>query len=136
MTSTQIEGVNSLAKTSGCVIHICGGYAENAVGIRNRTIAYDRAPGQAIGPVPEWRNQHLPSGRDLDYWTSWGTDLPDSVKVGLSEQFPGLRIDNYNAKYPELLLPPGAVTFTGRGQPVRNTAPWQRPYNWNEMKPE
>jgi hypothetical protein len=138
MTNLQIEGVNSLARNSDCTIHICGGYAENTIGIENRAIAYKQDPGKAIGPVPLWRNRKGPPvGGDLDYWTPRGTDLSAEVKSRLLDLFPSANsIDNYNQKYPELLLPPGTVTFTGRDQPVRNTATWQRPYNWKEMKPE
>jgi hypothetical protein len=131
LSSEQIKGIDNLARENGCTITICGGFAENAAGIENRAIAFETNPGQAVGPVPGWRNTGVPAGKDLDFWTPRGTDLPTPAKTGLSNLFPGIGVDNYNSRYPGLLLPPGSVTFTGRGAPVRNTAPWQKPYKWD-----
>jgi RHS repeat-associated protein len=130
----QRQQIDKLARENNCSITICGGFAETAAGIENRTIASQLAPLYTeIGPVPAWRNSGPPTGKDLDYWTIIGTDLPQPIKDGLTEIIGIPPKDNYNmSNIPHNLfnIPPGSLTFHGNGISTRKLAPWQRPYDW------
>lgn len=128
---SQMQKLDQLARDNKCSITICGGFAETALGIENRRIAYELNPDQTVGPVPDWRNTGNPKGDDLDYWTPFGVALPNSIRDGLEEIFGIPPRDNYN-KFPGnyLNLPPGSLTFPGNGTAIRKVAPWQKEFNW------
>jgi hypothetical protein len=133
LSPLQRQQIDNLANDYDCSITICGGFVETASGIENRAIAFNLAPGQTIGPVPDWRNTGPPIGKDLDYWTLFGTDLPTPVKDQHKEIFGIPPKDNYNMSnipYNLFNIPPGSLTFHGNGTATRKYAPWQKPYNW------
>ncbi|MEW6085786.1 MAG: RHS repeat-associated core domain-containing protein [Chloroflexota bacterium] len=136
MSLSQMQKLDQLAQDNNCSITICGGYAETALGIENRTIAFNLAPGQTRGPVPWWRNNGEPTGKDLDFWTPFGNSLPKPVQDGLAEIFGIPPKDNWNIKnlYNMFNTPYGSLTFTGNGSATRKLAEWQKPYNWAEAK--
>jgi hypothetical protein len=132
LTPSQIQRIDELAYDNNCSITICGGFAETAAGIENRTIAFRLKPGEEIGPVASWRNTGPPLGEDLDYWTVIGSSLPESVRDGLTEIIGKPPTDNYNTKslYNLIFPPRGSLTFNGDGTAFRNFAKWQKLYDW------
>lgn len=133
-----MQKLDQLARDNKCSITICGGYAETALGIENRAIAFELRPGETIdGVIPWWRNTGVPKGADLDYWTPFGTVLPKSVQEGLIEIFgKPPKMENWNMKNPYNMfnVPYGSLTFYGNGTATRKVATWQKPVNWVEAK--
>jgi len=132
LTLAQRIKINQLAQDNNCSITICGGYAETTLGIENRTIGFQLAPRERIGPIPKWRNTGAPQGLDLDICTPIGSSLPKAVRDGLTEIIGIPPKDNYNTKsFGNLLFfPPGSLTFPGNGTAVHKLAPWQKKFDW------
>jgi hypothetical protein len=136
MTQKQLRELDDIA-TPDCPITICGGFAENAMGLKNRKYAETLniegdvyLNGELV--IPEWRNTGYPAGRDVDYWTPPGSTFENDIEAKLGKIFNTIDVDNYNNRWRN--IPDGSVTFWGNGTYTRKPGRWQKYIEWGDYE--